>query len=96
MLDRDFLTTAKEIDELPTYAYTAFKDNRLDEKPKAQTPMLISTTMTGSDFQKSKLEGYRIIGSCKASDADTGEVLLMLGVVTVRSTAPALEMAAKE
>jgi hypothetical protein len=35
-------------------------------------------SFSGSDFQKSKFEGFRVIGSFSTSDADTGEVLLKL------------------
>ncbi|MGA9032915.1 MAG: hypothetical protein WB402_10395 [Sulfuricaulis sp.] len=79
LLERDFLISTKEIDERSTFAYTVLKANVRDKGDKGrEAAKLISSTMTGTDFQKSNLKGYRVIGSFNSSDADTGEVLLKL------------------
>lgn len=78
LLGRDLLVSSKEIDKHPTFAYAVLKANVSNNRQEVQIPMLISSTMTGTDFQKSKLEGYRVIGSYNTSDADVGEVLLKL------------------
>jgi hypothetical protein len=78
LLRRDLLVSPREIDEHPTFAYTVLEANGRDKRLDAQIPILFSSTMTGTDFQKSKLEGFRVIGSFDTSDADTGEVLLKL------------------
>lgn len=59
-----------------TFAYNVLKEYTGDEE--LEYTELISSTMTGSDFQKSSLKDYRVIGSHITSDADTGEVLLKL------------------
>ncbi len=56
----------------PLFAYTA-----LPQRPSAGHAELVSSTMDGTDFAKSTLEGYRVLGSyTERGDAATGEVLL--------------------
>lgn len=78
LLKRDFLISTKEIDERPTFAYSTHSTSELDKRLGSQIPMLVSSTMTGTDFHKSTLDGYRVIGSFNTSDADTGSILLRL------------------
>ncbi len=59
--------------EYPTFAYVV-RDKNI-EHPKIA---LISSTMTGTDFQKSQIDDYQVIGSFVTSDADTGEVVVRL------------------
>jgi hypothetical protein len=74
-LSRDFLYSPKE-SEKPVFAYTALRENVSDKE--LENVELISSTMTGTDLQKSNLNGYLVIGSFNTSDADMGEVLLKL------------------
>jgi hypothetical protein len=76
LLERDFFVSPQDIDAHPTFAYTVSGTNGHDKG--RGTAVLISNTMTGTDFQRSNLEGYRVIGSFSTSDADMGEVLLKL------------------
>jgi hypothetical protein len=55
------------------FAYTAYKERGTNSNAE-----VLSTTMDGMDFFKSQIDGYRVIGSYRNSDADTGEVRLKL------------------
>ena len=47
----------------------------LAEAPPGTEPgTLVSTTMTGTDYYRSSVPGYRVIGSFRAAEAETGEV----------------------
>lgn len=78
LLRRDILVSEKEIYAHPTFPFAILQVNGSNNSMRSQIPTLVSSTMTGTDFQKSNLEGYRVIGSFSTSDADTGELLLKL------------------
>jgi hypothetical protein len=75
LLNRDlFVSSEKKINNGPTYAYTV----EIERDKERENAKFINTTMTGTDFQKSKFEGYRVVGSFNTSSEDTGEVSLKL------------------
>ncbi len=77
LLKADLLFSQNEFNKVPTFPYRVLKVDKAirDERESA---MLISSTMSGTDYQKTQMEGYRVIGSFNTSDADIGEVSLKL------------------
>jgi hypothetical protein len=71
LLDRAWLKDAGTAAQ--PFAYTAYKERGTNGGAE-----VLNNTMNGMDFFKSKIEGYRVIGSYRSSDADTGEVMLKL------------------
>jgi hypothetical protein len=77
LLKHDLLFSQNEFNELPSFPYRVLN---LDEavSDEREPARLTGNTMTGTDYQKSHIEGYRVIGSFRTSDADMGEVSLKL------------------
>lgn len=75
LLERDLFASLSRLRDTPTFPYLVSKPNleKMDWKTE-----LVNNTMTGADFDNSKIEGFRVIGSYDKSDADTGEVVLRL------------------
>ena len=44
----------------------------------AGTPMIISSTIAGSDHEKTGMDGYNVTSTFVTSDQDTGEMMLRL------------------
>ncbi len=73
------LFSQTELNKLPTFPYRVLnKVLKLDQvvSNEREPATLISSTMTGTDYQKSNIKGHRVIGSFDTSG--TGEVFLKL------------------
>lgn len=78
LLDNQFIIANYRNLNYQTFPFTIHKANWLVTAGDHHSPELISSSMPGTDFQKSKLKNYQVIGTARAQAATTGEVLLKL------------------
>ena len=71
LLDRDLLLTRSELESRPTFPYATYT---LSAPNGTEGAALVGGTMAGSDFTRSRIPGFVVVGSYEASDADVGTV----------------------
>ena len=78
LLERDLFFQIKQDDQFATYPYSLFKDIKSDSESNNGNPVILSSSISGTDYQKSVLDGYQVTGSFITSDSDIGEITLRL------------------
>jgi hypothetical protein len=82
-LQRDLIANLQKRPPSASFPYTVRPRQDMDGSCPAS---IVGSTIDGGDFQRSKLDGYRVIGSYVRGDADTGEVPLALCAPSSRAT----------
>ncbi len=77
LLKNDTLISKSKLDKYKTFPYISHKKDNYDITNNRSIE-IVRNTMKGTDFYRSKHNGYRIIGSFETSDADTGVITLRL------------------
>ena len=80
LLDDEWMHILLSENKKPVYAYTRMEVSLPESVPDldAGTPMIISSTIAGSDYEKTSIDGYNVTGTFVTSDQDMGEMVLRL------------------